>query len=202
VESNKKRLVMRIISGKFKGITLYGPEDKKIRPLKDMVRESIFNFLIHSNKISFQLQHANILDLFSGTGSFGLECISRQAAKVFFVENKENAIKILKKNIEKLKVSDNTKIFTNDVFHILKKNEKTLIGQVSDVKYDLIFCDPPFRDKNINDLIKLIITNGLLKKNGIIILHLHKNTNEKNATYLKVIDKRIYGLSKIIFGKI
>ena len=75
---------------------LYQTKNKAVRPLKDMVRESIFNFLIHSNKISFQLQHANILDLFSGTGSFGLECISRQAAKVFFVENEENAIKILK----------------------------------------------------------------------------------------------------------
>ena len=75
---------MRIIAGKFKGTTLYGPTNTKIRPLKDMVRESVFNFLIHSNKISFQLEKSNILDLYSGTGSFGLECISRQAAKIVF----------------------------------------------------------------------------------------------------------------------
>ena len=77
---------MRIISGKFKGINLYGPKDKKIRPLKDMVRESIFNFLAHSNKISFKLEGSNILDLYSGTGSFGLECLSRRANKIIFVE--------------------------------------------------------------------------------------------------------------------
>ena len=75
---------MRIISGKLKGSVLYGPNSKKIRPLKDMVRESIFNFLLHSNKISLQLGQSNILDLYSGTGSFGLECLSREANKVVF----------------------------------------------------------------------------------------------------------------------
>ena len=81
---------MRIIAGKYKGIKLYVPTNKKTRPLKDMVRESIFNFLIHSNKISFELARSNILDLYSGTGSFGLECISRQAALVVFVEKKRD----------------------------------------------------------------------------------------------------------------
>ena len=192
---------MRIVAGKFKGITLYGSKDKKIRPLKDMVRESIFNFLIHSNKISFQLQQANVLDLYSGTGSFGLECMSRQAAKAVFIEKEKEAIKILEKNIEKLKVKNKTKIFSGDVFHIIKKHDKTLFDWLHNMKFDLIFCDPPFKDININDLIELIITKDLLKKNGIIILHRHKNTKEKLTIYFKVIDKRVYGLSKIIFGK-
>ena len=69
------------------------------------------------------------------------------------------------------------------------------------MKFDLIFCDPPFGSANINDLIELIITKDLLKKNGIIILHRHKNTKEKLTIYFKVIDERVYGLSKIIFGK-
>ena len=86
---------MRIISGINKGVTIYGPEDKKIRPLKDMVRESIFNFLIHSNKILFEMEKSNILDLYSGTGSFGLECLSRQAKQVVFVENEKSSAKIL-----------------------------------------------------------------------------------------------------------
>ena len=88
---------MRIISGKFKGIKIFDPIDKKTRPLKDMVRESIFNFLIHSKKISLNLERSNILDLYSGTGSFGLECLSRFADKVVFVEKDKDAIKILKK---------------------------------------------------------------------------------------------------------
>ena len=68
------------------------------------------------------------------------------------------------------------------------------------MKFDHIFCDPPFKNTNINDLIELIVTKNLLKKNGIIILHRHKNAEEKFTIYFKLIDKRIYGLSKIIFG--
>ena len=78
---------MRIIAGTLKNSTLYLPKNKNTRPLKDMVRESIFNFLMHSNKIPFQLEKSIVLDLFAGTGSFGLECISRKAEKVYFVEN-------------------------------------------------------------------------------------------------------------------
>ena len=66
---------MRIIAGKLKGSTLHMPKDKSTRPLKDLVRESIFNLLTHSNKISLQLERSNILDLYAGTGSFGLECL-------------------------------------------------------------------------------------------------------------------------------
>ena len=192
---------MRIIAGKFKGIVLCGPKDKKIRPLKDMVRESIFNFLTHSNKISFQLKKSNVLDLYSGTGSFGLECLSREASKVAFADNEKEAIKILKKNIEKLKVKNSTKIFSADVYDIINKHNKNFFGWIPDLKFDLIFCDPPFKEININNLIELIIKKNLLKKNGIIILHRHKNTKEKLTNYFKIIDNRIYGLSKITFGQ-
>ena len=192
---------MRIIAGKFKGISIYEPKDEKIRPLKDMVRESIFNFLAHSNKISFQIKQANVLDLYSGTGSFGLECISRGAIKVIFAEKEKDAVKILEKNIQKLKVEDKTRIFSDDVFNLIKKNNEIPFSFSPDMKLDLIFCDPPFKDTSINDLIKLIIAKNLLKKNGIIILHRHKNAKEKLTDNFKIIDKRIYGLSKIIFGK-
>ena len=77
---------MRIIAGKLKGTNLHLPQDKITRPLKDRARESIFNLLTHSNKMSFQFETSNILDLYAGTGSFGLECLSRQAESVCFVE--------------------------------------------------------------------------------------------------------------------
>ena len=186
---------MRIIAGKFKRITLYAPTDKKIRPLKDIVRESIFNFLSHSNKIFFQIEQANVLDLYSGTGSFGLECLSRQANKVIFVEKEKEAIKILKKNIEKLKLEKKTKIFFNDAFSIIKKKN------ICQSKFDLIFCDPPFKNTNIETLIELIFNRNLLNKNGIIILHRNKTVKEKLPNFFKIIDARVYGMSKIIFGK-
>ena len=90
---------MRIISGEFKGTKLFIPSDKDIRPLKDLARESILNVLLHSKKIQFELKNAKILDLYSGTGSFGLECLSRGANKVVFVENNNGALKILIKKI-------------------------------------------------------------------------------------------------------
>ena len=95
---------MRIIAGNLKGSILYMPKDKNTRPLKDMTKESIFNLLSHSNKILLELKQSNVLDLYAGTGSFGLECLSRQARSVCFVEKKKDVIEILEKNIEKLKV--------------------------------------------------------------------------------------------------
>jgi len=184
---------MKIISGKFKGTNFFGPKSKKIRPLKNMVRESIFNFLIHSNKISFKLEGANVLDLYSGTGSFGLECLSRFANKIVFVEKEKEAIKILEKNIRKIKQNKKIKIFVNDALSLIKKKNLNL-------QFNLIFCDPPFKDNNIEMLIELIFHNNLLQKNGIIILHRNKNIIDKMPNYFNIIDERIYGVSKIIIG--
>ena len=186
---------MRIISGKLKGMILYLPKDKNTRPLKDLVRESIFNLLNHSNEISLKLENSNILDLYAGTGSFGLECLSRQAGNVCFVEKKKDAIKVLEKNIKKLRVKNKVKIFFSDIFELIEK------GKISESKFDLIFCDPPFKDTNIEKLIDLIFNKNLMNKNGIVILHRNKNTKERLPNCLKIVDERIYGISKIIFGK-
>jgi len=186
---------MRIIAGKLRGIALHIPKDKNTRPLKDLARESIFNLLTHSNKVSLQLEQSNILDLYAGTGSFGLECLSRQASNVCFVEKKKDAIEILEKNIKKLKVKNKIKVFFNDIFDLIEKHD------VFVSKFNLIFCDPPFKDTNIEKLIRLIFSKNLLNKNGIIILHRHKATKEKLPNYFEVVEERVYGISKIIFGK-
>ena len=186
---------MRIIAGKLKGTTLFIPKNKDTRPLKDLVRESIFNLITHSNKIFFQFERSNVLDLYSGIGSFGLECLSRQAHSVHFVEKKKDAVKILEKNITKLKVKNKIKVFLNDVFNLMENN--IFLG----LKFDLIFCDPPFKDSNISGLIELIFSNNLLNKDGIIILHRHKLSKDDFGNNFKIIEERVYGISKIIFGK-
>ena len=89
---------MRIISGKFKGKRIVSPKDKATRPLRDLVKESIFNVIKHSNKIKINIEKSVVLDLFSGSGSFGLEAISRGAKKCLFVENYSNALEVLNKN--------------------------------------------------------------------------------------------------------
>ena len=111
---------MRIIAGKLKGSKLSMPIDKNTRPLKDLVKESIFNLLIHSNKMSFKFNNSYVLDLYSGTGSFGIECLSRQTKKVYFVENNNNVLEILKKNIEKFKLNNKAKIFLVMFLNLMK----------------------------------------------------------------------------------
>ena len=94
---------MRIISGQLKGTSIHFLKDKSTRPLKDSVRENIFNVLMHSNKLNIRIEGSDILDLYSGIGSFGIECISRGANKVTFIEQEKSAYKILEKNLENLK---------------------------------------------------------------------------------------------------
>ena len=186
---------MRIIAGKYKGATLNITNDQSTRPLKDMVRESIFNLLTHSNKVSFVLKKAKILDLYAGTGSFGLECLSREAQKVYFVEKDKNAINTLEKNINKLNLKNKAEIFFDDVFQLLEKENYL------NIKFNLIFCDPPYKDEKIDKLIKSIFDRNLLKKDGIIIIHRNKVTIDKLPNFFQLIDERNYGISKIIFGK-
>ena len=91
---------MRIIGGKFKGKKLIEPEDKLTRPLKDLTKESLFNIINHSNKFSIDIKEAHVLDLFSGVGSFGIECLSQGAGHVTFVEKYEAVLPILKKKFK------------------------------------------------------------------------------------------------------
>ena len=184
---------MRIIAGNFKGKKILEPKDKETRPLKDLTKESIFNIINHSNKFSVNLEGSNVLDLFSGTGSFGLECLSRKAKKVTFVENYEHILPILKKNLLNLKSINNYQIIEKD---ILKITEIISLNQ----KFDIIFLDPPYKENNINNFLNIIIKNKLLNNNGIIIIHRHKRKIDIFPTSFKVIEEKVYGISKIIFG--
>ena len=183
---------MRIISGFFKGKKIFEPKDDETRPLRDLTKESIFNVINHSNKFKINLNNANILDLFSGVGSFGLECLSRGVKKVTFIENYSGVLPILKKNLLNLKSLNNYKIIEKD---ILENNSLENIGE----KFDIIFLDPPFKNKNVNNILKKINTEKLLTKKGVIIIHRHKSENEIFLPEFKVIEEKQYGISKISF---
>ena len=106
---------MRIISGNLKGKKIYFTKNLVTRPLKDSVRENIFNIINHSPLIKTNIEKANILDLYSGIGSFGIECISRGASKVTFVECNKFALNILKNNLEVLSISAKSQILNYKV---------------------------------------------------------------------------------------
>lgn len=182
---------MRIISGYLKGKKIHLPKDKLTRPLKDMVKESIFNIIEHSSEINYKINNAIILDLFSGSGSFGLECISRGAKYVFFSENYKESIEILEKNIKELNCENKCEVLKINCFNLPKNFNHSA---------NIIFMDPPFKEKKINELIELIYEMKILKKNGTIIIHRNKNFKEDLPAKFKIKDTRYYGLSKIIFG--
>ena len=186
---------MRIISGLNKGKKLIMPEDKTTRPLKDMAKESIFNVLTHANYINFHLKNSKVLDLFSGIGSFGLECISRGSKFVFFLENYPQVLKILKNNISNLKYESKSKVIDIDAFKIDSSTFK------EEQKFQIIFCDPPYKEKKIELLIEKIIEMNILEKNGIIIIHRKKGDLDTYPKKFKVIDIKKYGLSIFVFGK-
>jgi len=187
---------MRIISGKFKGSKLFPPLDRITRPLKDIAKESIFNTLLHFKKVPFKFRKAKILDLYSGTGAFGLECLSRDANKVIFVENNNNALNILQKNIHKLNVEKKTSIIKYSVFNYFLKMDNF------NYKVDLIFLDPPYKEKNVFGLINNIIKTNILNKNGIIVIHRNNKSIDYFPNNFKILDIKKYGISKIIFGNL
>jgi len=184
---------MRIISGKFKGKKLIEPKDKETRPLKDLTKESIFNIINHSNKFSIDIKKAYILDLFSGVGSFGIECLSQGANHVTFIEKYEGVLPILKKNLNNLKSEINYKIIESDILN--KFEFKSL-----KLRYDIIFLDPPYKEKALENILNKIIENKILRNNGVIIIHRHKKEIETFPKNFYLIDEKKYGISKIIFG--
>ena len=186
---------MRIIGGDLKGKKLLIPLDKSTRPLKDMVRESIFNILNHSSKVSKNINNSKVLDLFSGTGSFGIECLSRRAKEVIFFENYSNSLKILKKNIFNSKLEDKTKVYERNAYDLKETNLKNEI-------FDIIFLDPPFKDKEINILIDQIKMLKIANINTLIIIHRNKKSVDNISKFLNVLDEKNYGLSKILFSKL
>tara|TARA_B100000902_G_scaffold226641_1_gene215246 strand:+ start:219 stop:791 length:573 start_codon:yes stop_codon:yes gene_type:complete len=186
---------MRIIGGKFKGRKILHPINNKTRPLKDLVKESIFNIIDHSKKIKFKINNIDVLDLFAGTGSFGLECISRGAKKVFFFENHPDAIQILSKNLNNFKEFSNFEILKKDCFKFFSSKNSSIY------KLDLIFIDPPYKENKINELLENILKKNILSENGVVIIHRHKKDEIQITNKLEIFEHRNYGISKIYFCK-
>tara|TARA_B110000037_G_C17016821_1_gene463638 strand:+ start:102 stop:665 length:564 start_codon:yes stop_codon:yes gene_type:complete len=184
---------MRVISGSSKGKKILDPNDLNTRPLKDLTKESIFNIIAHSNKFNVRLENSNILDLFSGVGSFGLECLSRGSSNVTFIENYINVLPVLKRNIFNLNFQENSTIIENDIVN--KLNFK-----IFEKKFDIIFMDPPYKEKNLSKILDDIINTKLLNDNGIIIIHRHKKEEDIFPDDFKIIEEKTYGISRVLFG--
>lgn len=177
----------RIISGTAKGLRLKSVPGDSTRPITDRVKEALFNI------IGNDILDASFLDLFGGTGSVGIEALSRGAASAAFIEKNHTAYQILKSNIQYCKVDQRAQLFLDDAFHFLQKKHPQ--------GFDYIFIAPPqykglwekallFVDKNLS----------LFKEDSWIIVQIHPVENENvDLSHLELFDQRTYGSTLLLF---
>lgn len=176
---------MRVVSGKYRNKKLETMQGNNTRPTTDRVKEAIFSMLANN------IYDANVLDLFSGSGSLGIECLSRGASSVVFNDLNNGAYKIINKNLEK--IEEKSIVYNLDYEVLLNKLS------IENNSFDLIFLDPPYDLMLLNNIINLIDTFNLLNKNGIIICE--SNLKEEillNDKY-EIDKQKKYGNTKIVF---
>ena len=165
---------MRVIAGKYRHRLLdYPDSNPDIRPTKDRIREALFSIL-------GPLENKVFLDLYAGSGSIGIEAISRGAKKTIFVDNNESALNYVKNNLKSLSVTEDYEVLFASDFAALEtlKNRNE--------KLDIIFIDPPYQKGKYEELLSYIYNNDLLVSDGVIAIESNRqvNTNE-------LLDKRI-----------
>lgn len=159
---------MRIISGIYGGRTVKFPKSKLVRPTTDKVKESLFNYLV--NSIDFE--DIKVCDIYAGSGSLGLESLSRGAAEAHFVEKNFPVQKILQENISSLKADEITKIFKMPAVKFSKLSEHD--------RYDLILADPPFFQFDVHEVVTNLFENDFLNEDGVLIVERSIQTEKKD----------------------
>lgn len=172
---------LRITSGEFKGRFINVPKSDLVRPTTERVRETIFNIL--NNKISFE--GIKVLDIYSGSGALGFECLSRGADEVHFVEKNAVIYRNLEENIELLQVAGRCKIFK------MQAAKFALMKPI--VQYDLILADPPFFKDDIYNVVANILENKYLRTNCFMIIERSIQTKQKDTENFKIDPFKIIG---------
>lgn len=170
--------MMRIITGKARGVRLDTLEGLATRPTTEKVKEAIFSM------IQFDIEGRRVLDLFSGSGQLALEALSRGARNAVLVDASREAAEIIRKNALKTKLFPDVKILVSDY--------KTAIKQLKNEKFDIVFCDAPYAAKLTGDAIKQLCEQGVLAENALIITESDDDKTYENDT-LKVVKQRNYG---------
>lgn len=179
---------MRVISGKVRGLKLNTPKNEDVRPTTDRVKESLFNI------INPYIMESDVLDLFAGTGSLGIECLSRGANRCVFVDVSKESISIVKSNIKKARVENESIVLNLDFKDAINKLK------LQNNKFDVIFMDPPYYKNMFIDALEKITEASLLKEDGIIIIE-HDTKDkfpEKINTIIQTKSKK-YGNTTLTF---
>lgn len=180
---------MRVIAGKAKGCPLIAPDGMNTRPITGKIKEALFS--------SWQLQivGANFLDLFAGSGSMGIEAISRGAEKAVFVEKDRRTVDVIKKNLKSCKFTDGYTVYKDDVFHRIESLK------TADERFDIIYLDPPFTVDEIFIAVMEALSDGqLLTENGIVVIRTKKEKEMPDEIgKLKKYKFKTYGISGVHF---
>ena len=156
VHMPKKQATTRIIGGSLRGSKLPFKENRSIRPTEGKTKETLFNWLLND------LEGKTCLDMFAGTGSLGIEALSRGAKEVVFVEKQKKLADSLKANLKRLKVYSSSQVLNANAFSIDFDNLP--------YKFDILFIDPPFRENLIQRSLDFVKSSNLLTPNALIYL--------------------------------
>lgn len=178
---------MRVISGTARGKKLEAPEGLTTRPTTDRIKETLFNM------IAFDLPDCRFLDLFSGSGAIGIEALSRGATKADFVENDYNACNYIEANLKNTNLLSKSKIYKKDVSETL-----TNLGR-DNLKYDIIFMDPPYQKVCIEEILELILKLELLEEEGYIIVEESSKTPINNIEGYNIIKQKKFRTTFMTF---
>ena len=176
---------MKVISGLLKGRNIKGYNIDGTRPTMDRVKESIFG------SIQSYIKDSIVLDLFAGSGNYGIEAISNWASKVYFNDYNKECIKVIKNNIQKFNIQDKAVILNLDYKKCLEylKNNK--------LKFNLIFLDPPYNIHILDNILEYISNNNLLSENGLVIVEYQKEELKEKYNNIKLIKTKKYGEKKV-----
>lgn len=170
---------IRVIAGKYGGRKIDAPDfsNSRTKPMGERIRNAMFN------RIGEEIRGARVLDAFAGTGSVGLEALSRGASFVTFVERDKIAQKILQKNVLSLGAENESEIIRTTVNNWLETSEPEM--------YDIILADPPYHDLQLSTVSRLF---GLLKPKGLMVLsHTGRGEGPNLENSIVVVDNRSYG---------
>lgn len=179
---------MRIIAGQFRGRTLSTVRDLSIRPTTDRAKQTIFDIL--SNRMEFE--EIRVLDLFAGSGSLGLETLSRGAKEVVFVEQSRNSIKALEANISALKCEQHCTVYPADVFWYLKHARQA---------FDLVFVDPPYKLEAIGTLPSAIYNSGVVHEGSYVVMEHSKESAIELSDAAYEITRKAFGQTIVLILK-
>ena len=145
---------MRVITGKARGVVLKTPEGMATRPTSDRVKEALFNI------IQFEIPTARVLDLFGGTGQLGIEALSREAKYAVFVDEREDACRLIRENLKRTKMEGSARVIRSDYMAYLRTCRD---------KFDIILLDPPYAEVFLENSLKMITEIDILQSGGIIV---------------------------------